>query len=223
MQSPAKPHLIVPSLVLALAGTLAGLPLTAPAGAIEVSIAGDTVRVSGATPGRPVVLLGASREVANDDVVTTREYATIVGDSDPMGTATFQLRTSEPERGIFLGIDQASGDAAVLRRGATGPSDERWLGVPPTVGTTRIRDGRRSLLVLLVRPTKGAWFARVGDGASLDRDPVPDLAVEVDIADLADLGGSAEAPISLESADRLAILDASAMELVFLEITGARQ
>jgi hypothetical protein len=147
------------------------LPGPSSTASFSLTVTETSVLVAGATLGGDVVLFSYAK-VARDGRIQGDARATVLHDED--GDGMIVLNVQVPLRSVWVGIDAASGAVAsgahpqfplvvseiapsLLRKDAAGE-------------IATLEDQIPRLVLLLVRPAKGAWMLRGRDGGDGDRD-----------------------------------------------------
>lgn len=185
----------------------------------RLSIANSGVTVSNVPPGGEIVLLSCAkvmRDRANHLDVQPR----LLTDSDGDGTIT--LQTPVALRSVWIAVDVRSGGTAV----ASHPLFPLYVrDIAPALYRKSARGEIEALekriprlILLLVRPDKGAWLLSAREGEEGDRDGMADGHLRIAFADALPLPGSTskdKAPATLKPGDVLAAIDPGQLD-VFL-------
>jgi len=192
----------------------------ADAAVLTVNAAAGAVRVSEVKPGGAIVLLScvrgyrAGRAYIKPDVIVLR---------DTVGTGTIEYRPDGgiPLRSVFAAIDQDSGLAAF------GSHHDFPLRVIPIAEERFPKDDRGEvvrlvhdmprLIVVLTRPSKGAWILRAVDGREADGDPKEGY-LALAFEDFQPIAGTEKGPKTLKRGDVIVAIDPSHLDIYAGEI-----
>lgn len=159
--------------------------------ALAIHFDGRTVTVSGATPGRAVVVFGRGVGRHNRLPLYTRELETLV-DGDGDGSVSFTAHMV-PARSVWVAVDVETGEHAVATPGTTPLTPlelaDSWRG-----NRAHLDVARQDLDCVIVRPGAGAWAVRVMDGGARDGDGMQNGIARLRLEDMNRLYGEADGP-----------------------------
>lgn len=182
--------------------------------------AGDTLVVSGASPGGQVALIGVGRE-ERDNVVTAVQGCELLA-AGPDGVASWPLGRRAPDFSRWLAIDLASGGSGRLDLPVVVSFSAPAATFPPVVLTRSAATFRLvqpgSAAVLVARPGAGAWCANTSDGGQHDTDLAEDGGADVAVEDLAAAAGTSGLLSSLAAGDWLVFGDSDSVELWQIQV-----
>jgi hypothetical protein len=181
----------------------------------RIAFATSDVAATGLSPGGSVVWWGVSRE--RDAWITrVQRYEKTDAVADATGGSTFALGRDVPPGSLWVVLDVATGEFAA----AAPPGYPRPIGSPiatgafetgPTTGGVEfLRERRRHVIALFVRPGVGAWeaddWAQAVPGAPFA------VATVVSFATMRALGSPASPPLQLLPTDTLVVIDPDVLQ-----------
>lgn len=209
--------------VLCLLIVIGALPLAAadraPALAMEVRDIG--VVVENVTPGGEVVLLSCGKRATLGPTFNETKPR-IVADDD--GDGRVVLEEEVPSPSVWIAVDAKTGALA------TGASPEFPIYVRPIEQTLYRKDadeqilaleeGRRRMLLLLVRPQHGAWVLRAREGEDGDGDNESNGKLLLTFEHATPFGNKTEkAPKHLKAGDLVFAVDLGHLDIFLGEVT----
>jgi hypothetical protein len=205
---------------LLLLSSVTGIAADAPP-ALQLSVAGSTVRIANVTSGGDVVLFSAS--LANDrGVLRQRSAADVLHDDDGDGVVTFQSATPIPLRSIWIAVDETNGQSAIGGRADYAPTilpfPQRLVKQDADGIIGIFGDERLAAEMVIVRPGKGAWRLVALDGETTDGDRQHDGRLSLAAADAQPLDAKSETPKRLKNGDVIAVIDPDRMECFVTEV-----
>jgi hypothetical protein len=209
--------------------TVLVLSLFIPAAALsqeiqpEIRLQGETVAVSGISPGGRAVLFSLAREIAPDDVATVVRRQEILVDEDGDGAVAWTLGREIAPRSVWIAVDLATGLHASASPEGTPLRRVGWRGRGLGRGgrADRVEDLRAMAEILLVRPGEGAWSLTVGDGSEADDDGATDGGLAAALDRLQPVGpGEAAPPSRFHPKDVVVLVDPRSLEVTVVTAGG---
>jgi hypothetical protein len=115
--------------------------------------------------------------------------------------------------------------AAVLERGHGAnrsrsdlATSRRSIETKLAVGDTSISVQSRFIELMFVRPGRGVWSFRAGDGGGLDQDGTRDGWVKIALASLVAYKGNPHPPATVEPGDRVFLIDPTELRAGDVEV-----
>jgi hypothetical protein len=201
--------------------SLGALPVAAE---IVVTLEPEAVVASGVTASGQVVLLGVTREIAEDDFPTVRRHLAVLADEDGDGVVRYPLGAEVPAQSVWAVADLTSGEFS-----AAAPKEVvevEWVGrgLERRGDGKDVVEGQKSLVELLVvRPEVGAWTQRLGDGDERDGDGVIDGRLSGLLEEMKPLAGSPEPPAEFQKDDLVLSVDPFALEISVIQVSEKRE
>jgi hypothetical protein len=191
---------------------------------VAIELEGDSVRVTGATPGGKVVVFSVARETELHPVRVVRRDA-IVPDTEGGGEITFELDREVPWQSVWVAVDLESGAFELATpqgfelREVPMPADAMR---PAAGGVDSLADDREVLELLLVRPGLGAWGGIVGDGGVNDATGASNGRVALRLSRLSPVGDSPElTPQVFRPGDVVIGIDPRRLEIYAVRVAPA--
>lgn len=208
-------------LLCCLAAVLAPL---AAAASPTITLAERSVALEGLTPDGRAVLFSIGQPPGHLMRVTARHEEAVVADA--AGAVTVELPSPVPERSVWAVVDLESGELALTAPEGFELREVAFPGRGLGAARRTLRDERRFLDVLLVRPAAGvpsggdaaaetgAWRRTFGDGGESDGDGTVDGVIEAPIERLRPIGDSPAAPpVELRPGDVVVAIDPITLEI----------
>jgi len=181
----------------------------ASAETLQVSVTDQTISITNATAGGKVVLFSCAR-VSLERNIGVRNAAVVLSDDDHDGAISYNPPNGIPLRSVWAAVDEISGQIA------TGSRAEFPLNVTPISVDTDVSDlsvELPRLIILLVRPGVGAWYATEFDGQEGDHDGFLDGKVRLTFQDLKKIDGTLAAPLILKNNDSVVCIDPGQLDV----------
>lgn len=171
-----------------------------------LTVAGTSVRATAIKKGATIIWVGASVEPFNGNV---RLWHVVKTTRDEDGDRSVSIDHDVTPFSVFLAVEAESGDyAAIMADGSLPPVlEDRSLGGAWQRNAAYLDFEQSDVVVLLVRPDVGAWFANVSQGSYADGDGRHDGNLRVALRRMTPVYGSAPAPPLAESKDLLVAID----------------
>lgn len=172
---------------------------------------GQSVRISGVTPGGAVAYVSISIEPSDwlNRIVARDGF---IADDDRDGVVTIELGARPALRSVWGIVDVSSGASSVAApEGFTSalmdPRDRmnKARGIVGSLDAVEIE--RNELEILLVRPGVGAWRLTANDGGAADADRSANRMVRAALNAMTALGPSGSPPSRVEPGDVAIALD----------------
>jgi hypothetical protein len=195
-----------------MAMVLAGAAAHAQTGAIALVVAPDSVTIQNVPPGGSVVLFTIARTTVNRRI-HLENWGKVLRDDDGDGMVRFDPeRNRVPPRSVWVAVDMASGSHAVgahpgfpLYHQPLAPESLRRQPGLPDVAALELELPR--LMLLLVRPGKGAWILFGIEGGPGDGDASANRKLSMLFEQADSISGKEKAPQHLLAGDFIAAID----------------
>ncbi len=204
------------SLLVLIALAPAALAQSAP---LALQVGEDSVRVSNLTPGGDVVLFSYAKYVRNGQGVNDSRPR-LLRDDD--GDGVVSLPGPVPYVSVWIAVDYKTGAVA------TGAREGFPLYVAPLAPMLRkdaddqiatLEKRILRLMLLVVRPEKGAWTLRGREGGSADRDKEANGRLSMAFEDAKPLEeGKEKAPKHLKAGDVVVAVDLGHLDVFLGEV-----
>lgn len=206
-----------------------GMPRSAAATQppLAISFAGSAVHITGATANGQVALVSVMREPSRRMLVRLTDTQQLLPSSGA-GTVDFALGRQVPACSVWAAVDLASGHYAF----ATPPGFVAQelpfpasvvKNTPATDAYDELQNSHFLLHMLWVHTGQGnqagAWFTRVADGGTMDRDEKNDGQTLTTTEQFAPLGTSGTSPKKIKKDDVLIMIDPFEMQYFATTVT----
>jgi hypothetical protein len=182
--------------------------------AVNISVASNSIVISGVTPGGDVLVFGRSCRQLRGRLRLTR-HVFMQRDEDGDGAVT--VVEAIPRSSVFVAVDYESGEFAIASPATFVP---RVIALPPTrpwrEGSVNVDLRRGYLDFLLVRPRKGAWALEIIQGSARDDDGLVDATLRLRVSAMLPLFGKDSPPPHASKKDVLAIIDPRELDVVIV-------
>jgi len=181
---------------------------------MAISLAGQSVVVSGTSPGSEVLVFGAFQEtVGYTPALGT--YQKFLTDADRDGVVTADFGRPLPHRSVWIAIDTRNGDYAFAA-----PSGYRFqLHDLPASAIVKSKSGDDALSlafgsaeILVLRPGGGAWRSAVERGGGNDEGDADHKKLLISVSRLKSLRSKGTGPASLLPGDRIIAVNPFTLE-----------
>lgn len=169
----------------------------------------EAIKISGVTPGGSVAIFALFTE-SRKYFPEQREVSAVLVDADGDGSVTHDTGSLIPSRAIVFAVDMTNGAWNVL----TTPGYEfQFVELSPAALVSRsekhvaLRRTAAVADVLHVRPGRGAWKHRSGDGGPADGDGRTDGTITLSAETFRPLGGSGATDGELRPNDVIIVVD----------------
>ncbi len=166
----------------------------------------QAVVAEGISPGNKVVFFSVAREVAGY-ATTTVHRQDVLSDAEGTGIVRFELDREVPFKSVWFAVDLDTGRFAVAAPEGFPLREVPFPARSIPSALNRLELEHPLVEIVLVRPTVGAWAARVGDGGALDDDGQADGTLRAALSALTPLGESPPPPERLRPNDVLLVID----------------
>ena len=202
-----------------LAAGFAGATSYAQPSPLSLQVDEASVRVSNLTPGGDVVLFSCAK-YGKDGRAVSEAKPRLLTDTDGDGVVTLDERV--PYVSVWIAVDWKTGAIATdTRKGVP-------LHVAPIAGLYRkdaaeqivaLEKSIPRLMLLLVRPEKGAWALRAREGGQGDRDTQPNGRMLLAFEDAQPIAeGKEKAPKHLKAGDVVVAVDLGHFDIFLGEV-----
>ncbi len=193
-----------------------------PAGAPKITFSGNTVQVSGVTPGGIVVIYGVAMLRVDYSNALIR-FSKALTDDDHDGVVTYDIGRTIPPSGVWIAVDVTNGQFAVAAPWRTLPAAHA-LAQPFRRNAAGLVDtfshDYATAEMLYIHPGGGVWVVSAVDNGRNDRDPRPGVT-GISIGDAVSLMPQGGAKLSeFVPGGVLIAFDVSRFEVLTLRITG---
>ncbi len=195
-----------------------------PVGAPKITFSGNTIQVSGVTPGGIVVIYGVAMGRVNYTNGLNRFKAALT-DDDHDGAVTYDVGQPIPPIGVWIAVDATNGQFVIAApqrsvlpaaRSLTQPFRKNGAGLVDTFS-----HGYASVEMLYIHPGGGVWAGHAFEGSRTDRDPRPGIT-GVSLSDTVSLMPPGDTkPAAFAPGGVLIAFDISDFEVLTMRITGA--
>lgn len=209
--TPLRHILILVVFLCAAAGAFADPRVTA----LTVNAQERQVRVTGITPNHQAIVFSVGIGRIGNTPALTREARALTDDD---GDGAVELTVHRlPARSVWVAVDLESGDVAVATADGSVPvalqlAENAWL-----AGKEHVPVSRSYVEAVVIRPTAGAWTARLADGGARDADSLRNGISTFRLDAMQRLAGAETAPPLAQPNDILIVADPQTLELFVSE------
>jgi hypothetical protein len=197
------------------------IPEGGAAAVLAIQATTTTVRITNVERGGSIILFSCSRGYREGRTFVD-SAAIALRDNTGTGVIEYQPVSPIPLRSVFAAIETETG---VVAFGASPgfplsviPFEAEKLSRDSTGEIVQLVHGMPRLVVLLVRPAKGAWIMRGFDGQEADRDRTSNGRLTLAFEDFRSIGASDKGPKALKKDDVLVAIDPSHLDIYAAEV-----
>lgn len=189
--------------------------------ALSVAVGDSSVVIQNVASGS-VVLFSCEHDSYRGRTLVSRA-ATVLTDDDRDGTIEFTPKGPIPLRSVWVAVDlatgtQAAGAQTLFPLLVTGIQASRFKR-DAEGAIAQMEQDSVGLLVLLVRPGKGAWLTTVRDGAARDEDHVANGHLTLSFAAARTVHGNDNAPKNLKTGDVVVTINPNRLDVSVTTVT----
>jgi hypothetical protein len=200
---------------------LLSCPMAVSAAPPTVHVAHGELTISGFEPGGEIVIVGVDRGIGRSGSIRVTPVAVLEHDDDRDGVIRHRGEVSV--RSVWVAIDYATGEYAVAAPEEFGVRQRQIessnLKRDQMGDILALVDERPRLLLVLVRPRRGAWGVFGVEGGTKDADRSPNGKLTIDFESIVELKpGRGRAPSRLQKDDVIVGIDPGRLDLFTITV-----
>ena len=176
----------------------------------------DAVTINNVPSSGSIALFTVARTTRNRHI-HLESRVEVLTDDDRDGTVQYTPENRTPLRSVWVAAELSSGAYAI----AAHPDFPLYMQPLPAASLRKDSTGEIAaleleiprLLLLLVRPGKGAWLLRSAEGGAGDSDATPNRKLSMLFEHAIPVAGKEKAPANLKSGDFVAAIDPGQLDV----------
>jgi hypothetical protein len=189
--------------------------------AFELQVNDRAVAITNVPAGASVVLFTCARTTLNRRM-HLQTWSKVLSDDDRNGVIEFAAERGVPLRSVWIAVDLATGEHAIGAR----PDYPLWRAPLALSRFRKDAEGELAaiefelprLILLFVRPGKGAWIVSSDEGGAGDGDGTPNFKLLIRASDAVAVAGKDAPPRHLRNGDFVAAIDPGSLDIWSTEV-----